>query len=66
MREVLQKACEEAGGQSAWATKAGVTQQHVPNVLAKKRDPSDEIYRALGYERQVTYIKKDIWEENQK
>jgi hypothetical protein len=63
---VLSKACYAAGGASNWAKSVGISKQHVSDVLNGRTQPGDAIARALGYERQVqvTYTKKDIWEEN--
>lgn len=63
LREALANACEAAGGQSAWAAKAGITQQYVSDVLNNKRSPGDSICRALGYERATIYVKKDHWDQ---
>jgi hypothetical protein len=64
--EALTSACNAAGGQSNWAKTAGVSAQYVTDVLKRRRKPGDAISRALGYERRETYVRKDIWEENNK
>jgi len=54
----LKKLCDEAGGQKAWATANGVSQQYVNDVLAGRREPGDAILNAMGIERVVTYRTK--------
>lgn len=43
----LRKACDEAGGQSAYARKHGLTPQVISDTLSARRDPSEAILRAL-------------------
>jgi DNA-binding transcriptional regulator YdaS (Cro superfamily) len=64
--QVLSKACDAAGGASTWAKSVGISKQYVSDVLNGRTQPGEAIAHALGYERQVqvTYTKKDIWEEN--
>jgi len=56
--ELLASACAQAGGQSAWAKRAGVSQQYVQDVLKRRRAPGKAILDALGLERVVTYRKR--------
>jgi DNA-binding transcriptional regulator YdaS (Cro superfamily) len=44
----LGKACEEAGGQSAWARRHGLSPQFVCDVVNGRRDPGPKMCRALG------------------
>lgn len=46
--DLLRRACVESGGQSAWATKNGVSPQFVNDVLQCRREPGKLITRALG------------------
>jgi hypothetical protein len=62
--QVLSKACDEAGGPSAWARSNGISKQYVSDVLNGRTQPGDTILRALGYRRQPVTYRKDIWDEN--
>jgi DNA-binding transcriptional regulator YdaS (Cro superfamily) len=62
----LSSACEAAGGQAHWAKTAGLSATYVSDVLKRRRQPGDSICRALGYERQYAYVRKDIWEQNKR
>jgi DNA-binding transcriptional regulator YdaS (Cro superfamily) len=48
VRARLRKACEEAGGQAAWARARGVSRQYIGQVLLGARAPSEAILKALG------------------
>lgn len=54
----LGKLCVEAGGQKAWATANGVSQQYVNDVLAGRREPGDAILDAMKIERIISYRPK--------
>lgn len=62
-RVALADACETAGGQGAWASSVGLSKTYVSDVINGRRAPGPEICKALGYERQETYVPKDIWEQ---
>lgn len=47
-RKMLRDACRGYGKQSAFAKKAGVSQQYVSNALKGERTLSDKILNALG------------------
>jgi len=51
----LRKACDDAGGQSAWAKANEFSPAYVSDVLLRRREPADAICKALGYERFLTY-----------
>jgi hypothetical protein len=51
----LRAACENAGGQKAWASANGVSYQFVGDVLHGRRQPSDAVLRPLGLVRTVSY-----------
>jgi len=54
----LRKACDDAGGQSAWAARHAVSPQYVSDVLNARRDPGDSILVSLGLVRMVRYVEK--------
>ena len=53
----LRRACRLAGGQATWAAAHGLTQQHVCDVLAARRQISDRVLAALGLRRVVRYAR---------
>ncbi len=53
----LSSACEQAGGQTAWAEKNGVSPTYVSLVLNAKINPGPLILSALGYRKQTSYEK---------
>ena len=52
----LRAACAEAGSQTAWAAKHGVSLGYVNDVLHARREPGDAILRALGLRRITRYV----------
>ena len=48
-------ACEQAGGQTAWANRIGVSQVYVNDVLHRRRPPGPAILRALGLDKVESY-----------
>jgi DNA-binding phage protein len=48
MLSLLQKACDRAGGQKAFAKKARVSKQHVYAVLSGAKRPGPSVLKALG------------------
>ena len=52
----LRRACQAAGGQTAWAQANSVSPQYVCDVLNARRDPGDAILAALGLRRIVRYV----------
>lgn len=65
LRAALRTSIAASGGQAKWAAEANVSQSYVSDVLSGRRDPGETICRALGYERQQVYVRKDIWEEKE-
>ena len=57
LRACLQLECEKAGGQKDWAEQAQVSVQYVSDVIHNRRKPGKAIYKALGYEKRVEYIR---------
>lgn len=55
---MIRKACDRAGGQSAWAEKIGTTAQKVSDVLARRREPGPKLLSALGLERLPTEYRR--------
>lgn len=55
VRELLRKACYEAGSQRAWADKAKVSHALVSLVLAGRREPRGRLLAALKVGRAVSY-----------
>lgn len=54
----LRKACDDAGSQLAWAEANGLSPSFVSDVLKERRDPSDRLSEALGFERVTMYRKR--------
>jgi hypothetical protein len=52
----ITKACREAGGQRAFAERAGCSEQMISLVLNARRPASDRILRAAGLKRVVKFI----------
>ena len=51
----LRKACDEAGGQSAFARKHGLSPQYVSDAINARRDPGPVILSALGLVKVVAF-----------
>ena len=51
----LRKSVNAAGGQSAWASKHGISAQYVCDVLKFRRLAGDKITRALGLEKALLW-----------
>jgi hypothetical protein len=49
---MLLRACAKAGGQKTWAEARGMSQQHVSDVLNRRREPGPKVLDALGLERE--------------
>lgn len=52
----LRNACDEAGGQSAWASAHGLSVSYVNDVLNARKDPGPKIASALGLQRVVAFV----------
>ena len=59
VRKLLQRACDDAGSQRAWAMRHGVSVVYVNDVLGGNREPGPAILQVLGLEaeRRTTYRK---------
>jgi hypothetical protein len=59
VRRLLQRACDDAGSQRAWALRHGVSVVYVNDVLGGNREPGPAICKVLGLEaeRHTTYRK---------
>jgi hypothetical protein len=55
VRKLLQKACEQAGSQRAWAMQHNLTSPYVSDVIAGARSIGPAICAALGVEKVVQY-----------
>lgn len=55
VRKQLERACEVAGGQKAWAIQAGVSAAYVNDVLSERRSPGRSILDALGISKTINY-----------
>lgn len=60
VRQALMRAVEDAGSQKAFAERVGVSAQFLHDVLRDRRNANAEILDAIGYERVVTYRKKEV------
>lgn len=56
MLAVLQRACEAAGSQSAWAAKAGFSPSYVSQVLSGHREISEAMANALGHFKEIRFV----------
>lgn len=56
--ERLRVACQNAGGQKAFAKLHDFTPAYVSDVLRGKRGPADRILAAIGLERVIIYQKR--------
>jgi len=56
----LRRACDEAGGQKAWAEAHGIAPQHLNDVLMCRREISDRVLAALGLVRVTRYARTSI------
>jgi DNA-binding transcriptional regulator YdaS (Cro superfamily) len=59
MRALLQDACDIAGSQKEWARLNKVSDAYVSDVLHGRRDVSDTICKALGYERIISFKRRE-------
>lgn len=53
----LRDECNRAGSQKNWAQKAHVSTVYVSDVIHGRRAPGEAIYKALGYEKRVEYVR---------
>jgi len=53
----LRKAVSEAGGQSAFAAKHGLSASYVSDVMNARRDPGASVLAAIGLKKVVGYAK---------
>jgi hypothetical protein len=58
LRNLLRKACEDAGSQQKWAKVNGFSSPFVSDVLHGRRAITDRIANALGYESVETFKRK--------
>ena len=52
---MLARACQQAGGQAAWARLHGIAPGYVSDVLRGHDEPGKRLLAALGLERVVDY-----------
>jgi len=52
---MLRQSCRDAGGQSAFARKHGVTAAYVSDVLNGRQDPGPALLKAIGVRKVVRY-----------
>ena len=55
VRQILVRACAEAGSQRAWADANGISPQYVSDMLTARREPAGKMLVALRVEKIVTY-----------
>lgn len=56
LRDILQKACEKAGSQKAWAGANDVSAGYVNDILQAKRGFGKSVLKALGYKELKQYV----------
>lgn len=52
----LWAACHQVGSQRAWASRNGLSESYVSDVLNGNRDPGEVMLTALGFRRVVGYV----------
>ena len=57
LRSILKEKVKEAGGPQQWAKGAKISIQYVSDVIHNRRKPGKAIYKALGYEKRVEYVR---------
>jgi hypothetical protein len=57
VRNLLSRACDQAGGIRSWAREHGLSAAYVSDVLAKRREPGPSICEAFGLQAEckITY-----------
>nr|WP_314074439.1 hypothetical protein [uncultured Roseococcus sp.] len=58
--EMIEAACEAAGGQKAWALRHDLSPGTVGDVVHGRRDPGPKLLKALGLKRVTRYVKVSI------
>ena len=54
----IRRLCREAGGQSAWGKRSGISPSYISDVLHGRKPPGPKILAAVGY-RAVTIYERD-------
>jgi hypothetical protein len=57
--ELIRQDVKACGTQQAFASKVGITQGYVNDILKRKREPGPKILDALGLRKVVTYEAKE-------
>jgi hypothetical protein len=57
VRNLLRRACEQAGTAAAWAKNHDLSAAYVSDTLSRKREPGPAILRALGLTSETQYRK---------
>lgn len=58
---LLRQACVDAGGQSAWAARVGISGAYVCEVLRGRRTLSDRVLRGLGLQKgEPTFVQRSV------
>lgn len=55
VRELLRKACEQAGNQNRWAKAHGISRGNLTAVLKGRKDPGDQFLKALHLVKVVSF-----------
>ena len=55
VRQLLRRACRDAGGQAAWARRYRVSSPYITDILYGRRSPGPKVLRALGLRAVITY-----------
>jgi hypothetical protein len=57
VRNLLRRACEQAGTAAAWAAKHDLSAAYVSDAMNGRRDPGPAICKALGLTSETNYRK---------
>lgn len=57
VRNLLRRACQQAGTAAAWAKDHGLSPAYVSDTLSRKREPGPAILKALGLTSEMQYRK---------
>lgn len=55
--EELRRAIGEAGSQTLFARAHGIAKSYLSDILAGRREIGPAVYKALGFERVVEYVR---------
>lgn len=57
--QYLQKLVDQAGSQNALATRLGISLPYLNDILRRRREPGPKVLEPLGFQRIVTYERRN-------